>query len=91
MSDIHSSSTAWPARRVALATCASAAVVGLALLLYYFGNVFFLLLIGIMLAIALGPAVALVQSSGVSRATASVIVYLLLAGLLLTAAGVAVP
>lgn len=71
MSDIHSSSTAWPARRVALATCASAAVVGLALLLYYFGNVFFLLLIAIVVAIALSLIVALVQRGGVSRATAS--------------------
>lgn len=91
MNEVNRLVTTWPARRVALATCTAAAVVGFALLLYYFGNVFFLLLIGIVLAIALSPVVELVQRSGVSRATASVIVYLLAGVFLLAAASLAVP
>lgn len=91
MSDVNSSATAWPARRVALATCTIAGIVGLALLLYYFSNVFFLLLIGIVVAIALRPVVELTQRIGVSRATASVIVYLLVGSLLLAAACAALP
>lgn len=91
MSDANISATNWPARRVALAAGTISGIVALTLLLYYFSNVFFLLLIGIVVAIALSPVVELAQRTGASRATASVIVYLLVGGVLLTVASFALP
>lgn len=80
------SSPAWPPRRVALATLVVASVAGAFSLLYFFSTVLFLLLIGIVLAMALNPVVQLLQNRGVSRATASVIVYFSLGCLLLIGA-----
>jgi predicted PurR-regulated permease PerM len=84
-------SNPWPPRRVALATLVVASVAGAFLLLYVFRTVLFLLLIGIVLAMALNPVVQLLQGRGISRATASVIVYLTLGCLLLAGALVGLP
>ena len=81
----------WPPRRVAAATFVAVAILGMFLLLYFFSNVFFLLMIGIVVAIAVSPVVAFVQRRGVSRATASIVVYLVLGGLLFAAAWLALP
>lgn len=90
MSDA-SRASGWPPQRVALATLVVVAVLGVFLLLYFFSDVFLLLLIGIVLAIALSPAVAVLQRLGVSRATASVVVYLSLGVLLVAGAWFALP
>jgi predicted PurR-regulated permease PerM len=91
MVDAAPSETAWPPRRVALATLVVVAVTSALVLLYLFSNVLFLLFIGIVLAIALRPLVALLERGGLSRATASVAVYIVLGGLLLAGAWFALP
>ncbi|HVX12928.1 MAG TPA: AI-2E family transporter [Pirellulales bacterium] len=90
MSDA-SRATDWPPQRVAMATLVVVAVLGVFLLLYFFSNVFFLLLIGIVLAIALNPAVAVIQRFGASRVTASIVVYLALGTLLFVGAWFGLP
>ena len=86
MIDASSIDTAWPPRRVALATLVVVAVLAAFLLLYFFGGVLFLLFIGVVVAITLSPVVALLERAGLSRPTASVAVYLTLGGLLLAGA-----
>lgn len=66
----------WTAADVARATLIVVGVTAVFALLYVFRAVLFLLLIGIVLSIALSPLVAWLQRRGLSRATASVIVYL---------------
>jgi predicted PurR-regulated permease PerM len=66
----------WTASDVARATLTVVAVAGIFVLLFVFRAVLFLLLIGIVLSIALSPLVAWLQRRGLSRASASVLVYL---------------
>lgn len=66
----------WTAADVARATLIVVGVTGIFALLFVFRAVLFLLLIGMVLSIALHPLVAWLQRRGLSRASASVVVYL---------------
>jgi predicted PurR-regulated permease PerM len=83
--------TDWSPRRTALATLVVAAAFGVVMLLYYFSNVFFLLLIAVVVAVAMSPLVRALERGGISRATASVAVYLIIGTALIVCACFALP
>lgn len=67
----------WTPRQVAAGTLVVAGVAGAFVLFYVFRTVLFLLLIGVVLSIALKPLVVRLQRWGISRAWATVMVYVL--------------
>ncbi len=77
MPEAASSPIVWRPRQVATGTLVVAGVACGFVLLYVFRAVLFLLLVGVVLSIAVKPLVVRVQRWGVSRAVASVAVYLL--------------
>ena len=77
MPNVVPSPTLWMPRQVAAGTLVVVGVAAAFALLYVFRAVLFLLLVGVVLSIALKPLVVGLQRWGLSRASASVLVYLL--------------
>ncbi|HVW00380.1 MAG TPA: AI-2E family transporter [Planctomycetaceae bacterium] len=85
--DIIAAPEPWKPRRVLLATLTVAAVVAAFAAVYVFGNVLFLLFVGIVLATAFEPLIQFLQRHGTTRNGAVSLVYLGI-GLGLTAGAV---
>lgn len=77
MPNVVPSPTLWMPRQVAAGTLVVVGVAAAFALLYVFRAVLFLLLVGVVLSIALKPLVVGLQRWGLSRASASVLVYLM--------------
>ena len=86
-SEISATPEYWKPRRVLLATLTAAAVVAAFAAVYAFGNVLFLLFVGIVLATAFEPLIQFLQRHGTTRNGGVLIVYLGI-GLLLAAGAV---